>query len=157
MLPRPVREAEERANRIHQEVYGNTAPAAPAPTPDEPDPAVIAREPAAPAPTPEPTPAPAPAVDTWEEKYRVLEGKYRAEVPRLSRDLREATAAIQELREQLAVVSAAPAPVPAAIEGMTPEQVVEQFGEDFAKAVGAVAERIAQGKVEACAASSSRS
>lgn len=146
MLPRPVREAEERANRIHSELYGNTGmPPAPAQEPDQ-EPVVIAREPAAPAP-PVPTPAPAPAVDTWETKYRVLEGKYNAEVPRMARDLRELQATIQELRDQLAAPTPA-APVPS-VEGMTPEQVVEQFGEDFAKAVGSVAERIAQRNSEA--------
>lgn len=39
--------------------------------------------------------------EDWEQKYRVLQGKYNAEVPRISEDLRRAHERIQTLEQQL--------------------------------------------------------
>lgn len=145
MLPRQVQEANERANRILQEVYGNTDAPAPAPVAPEVTP-IEAREPTpAPAPQgPAPTPAPAAPADSWEVKYRVLEGKYNAEVPRFAQQLREQSAVIDTLRREVEELKAAPpAPQAVPVEGMTLAEVEDKFGEDFAKAVGAVATSIA--------------
>lgn len=141
MLPKQVQEAAERANRIHQEIYGNTEAPAPDAAPAE---VVATAEPApAPAPVAEPAPAPAPAEDaSWQRKYEVLDGKYRAEVPRMAGQIRDLNATIETLRAEIATVKVAPAPAPTPIEGMTREQVVESFGEDFAKAVAAEAARV---------------
>jgi hypothetical protein len=151
MLPKKVREQAERAEALHRQVYGNTAnDAAPgesaAPRPEQGE--VMANQAAAPTAPGQPTEfAAAPADDTWEKKYRVLEGKYNAEVPRMAAQLRE-------LRDEIEALRSAPAPAAPAVPqtelgGMTPEDVVEQFGEDFAKAVGAVAARIASQNTDA--------
>jgi gas vesicle protein len=151
MLPQKVREAAERAERIHNEVYGNTAPeATPAPAADAALAAVEPQEPAVPVQDQTPVapvaPTPAPVAPNWEEKYRVLDGKYKAEVPRMAAEIRDLKASMQMLQDQLAAQPATPAasPIP---EGMTPAEVVEQFGEDFAKAVGSIATQIAEQRV----------
>lgn len=135
-----------RADQLYQQAYGKTGegstdPQAPAPG-----------QPASPqqAATPQPQRAPvaqsaAPAVPTAEEfatlqhKYSVLEGKYRAEVPRLTQAAQAAadaaTAATRkatELQEQLAAAQNAQPLV-------TPEEVTE-FGEPLVN----LARRIAQ-------------
>lgn len=147
MLPKKVREAAERADRFYTDDAGNTAPpAAPvadvAPVIDLPNepvvPDVVDQTPPATPPVP-PTP---PAVN-WEEKYRVLNGKYQAEVPRMAQEIRELKASMQTLQETAANPPAPPQAPAIDVKGMTPAEVVEQFGEDFAKAVGAIAAQIA--------------
>ena len=133
-LNRSAQEQSDRADRIHAEVYGKTATVA-APVTSVVDPQVVAPV----VETPLESPAVLPVAENWEQKYRVLQGKYSAEVPRLAEQLRDQTERIRSL-EQKATVPVAPV---VDIGSMTPEAVVEQFGEDFAKAVGSVAERIA--------------
>jgi hypothetical protein len=76
----------------------STTPAPPEGTPEVVEPA---SEAAAPAETPSKEPAPEP----WESRYRTLQGKYDAEVPRLF-------AEINALKKQLAQPVSAPAPAP---------------------------------------------
>lgn len=78
----------------------------------------------------------APQADSWELKYKVLNGKYTAEVPRMAQELRD-------LREQLRVATTTPAPaatVDTTTSAMTPDSVTAQYGEDFTAAVNAIAE-----------------
>lgn len=129
MLPRAVREAGERADAILAQINaGNTAPPAPEDQVEEPPP--VAQQ--------ETPPVAAPASDDWEQKYRALAGKYSAEVPRYAEELRGLKAQVQELTEQLA----APPQAQVTSSKLTPAQVVEQFGEDFAEAVGAIAAQV---------------
>lgn len=138
-LPRQVREQFERSEALHQQLLGNTGQPTP-PQPEVPTPPLTPEAtPPVETPTPAvetPTPAPAPAVpavepvvDSWELKYRVLQGKYNKEVPALH-------ARIAELEK----APAAPAPAPVAASGLTPDQVTDQYGEDFTRAVAAVAQ-----------------
>lgn len=143
MLPRAVREAGERADAIlAQLAAGNTAPepqeAEPAPEPQQ--------QVTAPAVEPQPAPAPAPAVlsDDWEQKYRALAGKYSAEVPRYADEVRELKAKVNELTEKLAT----PAQPLVPTNKLSPQEVVDQFGEDFAAAVGAIAAQVADERVK---------
>lgn len=136
-LPRAVREQAERAEALHQAlVNGNTANAAPGATQatqtqtadntvsEVPAPANVP----APAPTPAVEPQPAPTDDSLELRYRVLQGKYNAEVPRLHAEIRELKATVQALQSQ------PPAP---ADDGVS--SVRERYGDEFAEAVQAVA------------------
>jgi hypothetical protein len=135
-LNKKVVEQEARANQIHQEVYGNTE--------TTPDPQVteVQAEPVETAvetaPVMEQTKVVDPNDETWEHRYKVLTGKYSAEVPRLAEEIRELKAELAAMREVKT-----PEPAELTLKSMTPEAVVEQFGEDFAAAVGAIAERIA--------------
>jgi hypothetical protein len=147
MLPTKVREQAERADALHRELYGNTEQPAPVAEGEN-------VEQVAAAPVVEQTPpvevTPPVAADSFETQYRVLKGKYDAEVPRMAEELREAKhanrdlqAQVEKLREEMTALKQQPA-APAAprideVEGMSLDDVKEQFGEEFAKAVGAVA------------------
>lgn len=101
-LPAAVQKQIDEANRIAAEIYpaakaGDTPPAPNGEAPPPPAP------PAPPAPaageTP-PPPAPLPTSD-WEQRYKVLQGKYNAEVPRLQAQIRDMQTAQQNLQSQL--------------------------------------------------------
>jgi hypothetical protein len=116
-IPRAVQEAADRAEALHKQVYEIQPDGEPQPTPTETQ---------DPAPTGDPVPdvqgltppsddtAAAPPTgelpdqqkkdDPWEQRYKVIEGKYRAEVPRLNadnRELRQQLEALQNEVEQL--------------------------------------------------------
>jgi len=142
-IPRAVREAGERAEALHQQMYGNTGEQptpeqTAAPVVDAPPPQVQDVQPVATTPQAE-APAQPSGEENWEVKYKVLNGKYSAEVPRLAEQVRE-------LKDQIKALSEKPAPEPEVVvkNKLTPEQVVEQFGEDFASAVGSLASQIAE-------------
>jgi peptidoglycan hydrolase CwlO-like protein len=121
-LPKAVQAQIDQANAIITEINKKPADLAPAPLADA-APASTPPAPAAapaPAPTPAPAAAPAPAEDSAEHKYKVLQGKYNAEVPRLQRTVHEQNDLIKELRQQqnnleglIAGMSATRAPAPA--------------------------------------------
>lgn len=128
MIPKAVQEQAARADALFEQLNArNTAVAAPAPAEPPPEPAP-------------PAPAPAPvAVDdaSWEHKYKALAGKYSAEVPRLAEELRSLKAELRDAQDKLAN----PPPPDLIVNKLTPEQVVEQFGEDFAGAVASILEQ----------------
>lgn len=139
-MPRAVREAGERADALLQAM--NTATQAaqrPPETPQAPVTPPVETPAIVPSPAPvvvETPPQPAPA-DPWELRYKVLDGKYKAEVPRFARDNAELRRENDELRAQLQTRSTTPAP-PAIAPGV--QSVTDQYGEDFAAAVAAVAQ-----------------
>lgn len=106
-IPRAVEAAAKRAEELHAQLYTQQNPQdPPAPNPEpEPDPAPQ-DPPADPAPTDpqDPLSQDPPEENPWEHKYKVMEGKYRAEVPRLAadnRDLRQKLDSLSAEMEQL--------------------------------------------------------
>jgi hypothetical protein len=106
-IPRAVREAAERAEAIHKQMYEQkpvetqTDPVEPVvPTPQDPPPleAVTPTETAVAPPTELPDPQ---KEDPWEHRYKVLEGKYRAEVPRMAADNRDLRTKLDTLSQQM--------------------------------------------------------
>ena len=77
-----------------------------------------------------------PHADEWETKYKVLQGKYNAEVPRLQTQLREFQTHIDRLQGAMTVLQRSAAPAPAAAapvkasSNVKPEEV-EEYGADF--------------------------
>ena len=133
---RNVLEQNERADRQYEEAYGKTAPVV-APVAPVADPLSVV-------PVVEPPPAVVqPTVENWEQKFRVLQGKFNAEVPVMAAKLRELTDKLRDSDARIATLAATPAPE-LDLNAMTPESVVEKFGEDFAAAVGAVAARVSE-------------
>jgi uncharacterized protein YukE len=133
-LPKAVVAATEELAALEQQLQ---APVTETPPPDgqteqvAPEPPFPEPAPAPPvASTDEPPPAPE-AEEKWEHKYRRLQGKYDAEVPRLHQQVRELQAAIQQMQHQIH------APPPAAPEKLAePERYVSDedvanYGEDF--------------------------
>lgn len=157
-LPKAVQKQIEEANRLAEQLnkqrLDGQAPQPPdgTPAPDQgaPPPAAADSQPAtAAAPAPAPTPA-----DGWEQKYKVLQGKYNAEVPRLQRTVNEQSTAIAELRQQLVATQtmlaslgqkqgAAPAaasPAPAGGGKLVKDEEVREYGEDLTDYIRRVAQ-----------------
>jgi len=80
----------------------------------------------------------------WKQKYSVLKGKYDAEVPRLSHDLREAGARITNLEDKLTELAAAPIAQPSAEPPRTEftKEEIADYGEDLLDVMGRKARAI---------------
>jgi hypothetical protein len=111
----------DAAQTLHSDLYGakETPPADP--------PAAEVVEPA-PAVTPEPTPAP--VSDPFEQKYKVLQGKFDAEVPRLHAQLKDRDTMLQQMSDRLAALEKKPEPETTA-EALVTEKDAEDFGADL--------------------------
>ena len=142
-LPKAVRAQVEKANQIAEQYYkGVQQP--PAGDPPANPPAASGEPPANP-PAANP-PAANPPQEGWEQKYKVLQGKYNAEVPRLQRQVQEQTEQLRDMRQQLtatqnllASLSAQRESAPAASTPATPpaatklvkDEEVREFGADL--------------------------
>lgn len=156
-LPKAVRAQVERSNQLATEYVNSLKggePPAGAPPAGEPPAGEPATPPAAsgaPATPPAGEPATPPASgeppkEGWEQKYRVLQGKYNAEVPRLQNQVREQHTQLQSFQSQLtatqnllASLSAQRETAPAASTPATPptatklvkDEEVKEFGADL--------------------------
>ena len=154
-LPAQVQKQVDEANRILEEINKPPADptADPAPAPAAPAAPAVSEEPI-PVVVADPAPAPAEPIDEgMEHKYKVLQGKYNAEVPKLSRDLRDSQDQVTELRQRvnntesliasMQTVQAPAAPAaPAATElPVVTEEDTRQFGPDLIDLISRVAER----------------
>lgn len=149
-LPKAVQRQVAEANRIAEELKKGNQPPAASPNQPAADPnAATANQPpaapAAPAAQP-PAAAPGQPEESWERKYRVLQGKYNAEVPRLQTQYRDLTDKYQQLQSQLVTTQAlltslnrqpAPAPAqpaaapPAQRQKLVKDEEVTSFGADL--------------------------
>lgn len=145
MLPKAIQKQVDEAEAIEKAI---TAPEALPENTEEPKVEV-----AAPAQTTEPE-AKTPVADTpdgWQTKYQVLEGKYRAEVPRLTNDLRQTQASLAELKETLAALTekakeAQPAKKEEAL--ITPKDQ-DAFGEDLVDFTKRAAKEVVREEISA--------
>lgn len=163
-LPKAVQKQVDKAAQIADEYYGRKPdgegaaapgdpPAAASPAPAASEPAASATPPASAEPAAEPTPVPTP---DWEQRYKVLQGKYNAEVPRLQGQVKELTENTRRMAEQLtatqsllATLSADRAPTPGADAGRQPEgrsqarlvkeEEIKEFGPDLIDVVRRIA------------------
>jgi hypothetical protein len=105
-IPRAVEAAEKRAEELYAQMYNqdlnpqdppadNEPTQDPEPTPQD-DQAVQAPQDSQDQAMQEP-----PKEDPWEHKYKVMEGKYRAEVPRLAADNRDLRQKIENLSAEM--------------------------------------------------------
>lgn len=105
-IPRAVEAAEKRAEELYAQMYNqdlnpqdppadNEPTPEPEPTPQD-DQAVQAQQDSQDQAMQEP-----PKEDPWEHKYKVMEGKYRAEVPRLAADNRDLRQKIENLSAEM--------------------------------------------------------
>ena len=134
-LPRAVIEAEKRAEEalaalkgLNQQPPQEAAPEAPNP-PEEPP----VEEPQAPPEEPPQQDFAAPPEDPpqakgdqalWEQKYKVLNGKYNAEVPRLLAGNKELTAKLNALQQELEALKNAPKR-----ESLVKPEEIQEYGE----------------------------
>lgn len=118
MLPSSVENQVRLANEAHQKAYG---------TPPEviPEGPVVNGEQLQEQQQPQQAEAPAQPVEDaayWKSRFDVLEGKYRAEVPRYADDLRSMRQRIQELEQAPVAQTSAP---------KISEDLKEKYGEEF--------------------------
>jgi hypothetical protein len=78
--------------------------------------------------------------ETWQQKYRTLEGKYSAEVPRLHAQLKELQAQIAEMREK---PKEPEAPKETKPQKLVTDADVEAFGSDLIEVQRKVAREVA--------------
>ena len=115
-LPRAVVEAEERANKLHEEfVKQQNQP--------EPEPQPPAVETPAPPAVQNDSPPP-PQEDSWEHRFKVLQGKYNSEVPRFASENKDLKSRLQTLEEQIDEMKNAKPP-----ELLVKPEEIEQYGE----------------------------
>ena len=135
-LPRAVLEAEEKANKLHEELLKQQQAPANGETPSDPPPS---DPPPADPPVPpqstndSPTPPASGQDDNWEHRFKVLQGKYNAEIPRLAGENKDLKAKLTELEASLESLKNKPEPL------VKPEEI-EEYGEGLID----VARRIAR-------------
>jgi hypothetical protein len=131
-LPKGVREAGERADALIkglQQEEGKTAPAPADPPAEDPSTSTVTDPTPAPEATGTPAEPQAPGSDhAWEQRYRVLQSKYDAEVPRYARELREAKGQIHDLMQQMEELKVKASEPPA--QPLDPA-AYEEYGEEF--------------------------
>lgn len=160
-LPKSVQAQIDRANEIIKQVYPEQVKDGEAVNPEDPkakeepkakeqpkDPEPVKSEVEDPAPAPaKEDPAPDDALAAAEQRYKVLQGKYNAEVPRLQQQLRDALDANRDMREQHSNLKAkvalmeekakstpaAPAKLPLS------QEEIDQFGPDLIDIIERVA------------------
>lgn len=135
-LPRAVLEAEEKANKLHEELLKQQQAPANGETPSDPPPSdpPPADPPVPPQPTNDsPTPPVSGQDDNWEHRFKVLQGKYNAEIPRLAGENKDLKAKLTELEASLESLKNKPEPL------VKPEEI-EEYGEGLID----VARRIAR-------------
>jgi len=115
-LPRAVIAAEKRADEILQEIEKQSQ------MEQMPQPPVESQDPPTPQPTVDSTPPP--QEESWEHRFKVLQGKYNAEVPRFAHENKDLKSRLQSLEEQLEdMKNAKPA------ELLVKPEEIEQYGE----------------------------
>lgn len=135
-LPRAVLEAEEKANKLHEELLKQQQAPANGEAPSDPPPS---DPPPADPPVPpqlqndSPTPPASGQDDEWEHRFKVLQGKYNAEIPRLAGENKDLKAKLTELEASLESLKNKPEPL------VKPEEI-EEYGEGLID----VARRIAR-------------
>lgn len=146
-VPRAVLEAEERANKLQEELIASKQQAA---SGEQPKPADASSEtpPANPQGQSSETPATpndsqpnsAPQQDdSWEHRFKVLQGKYNSEVPRFATENKELKAHLESLQVEVEKLKAEP-PKP-----LVSQQEVDEYGEGLID----VARRIAREELAA--------
>lgn len=143
-LPKAVRLQVDAANRLAEEMRVAREGAGPAEQPP-----VEAAPPAEAPPAPAAPAAPPAEVPDFEHRYKVLQGKYNAEVPRMQRQLQELMGRLEQQGQQLTATQgmlasfgqrgAAPAQPPAPPARLVKDEEIQTFGADLTDFIGRVA------------------
>lgn len=141
-LPQAIQRSVEAADQLVAQMNGE------APSLEDTPHQQQTQEPAPAQPVVEPVPqvtapAPAPATDPWETKFKVLKGKYDAEVPRLSQQVRELMQANQNMMAQMEEFKTSRAQ--ADVQNLVTDADKEAFGADL---IG-MTERVAKQQMQA--------
>jgi len=136
-LPAQVRKQSEAVNKLYEELNAEAADQGQkteVEVSEEPvvaEPAADSESEQAPAPKAEEQPAGDKTEETFEQRYRSLQGMYNAEVPRLHAEKRELTNRVQQLEQLIASMNAAPAKPQAPAQKLITEQDIEDYGDSI--------------------------
>jgi len=136
-VPEQVRKQTEAVQQLYADLE---APTSPENGEVAPEPVTLQEVPKADS-VPEPAPTPTPIEqgngeqeETFEQKYRTLQGMYNAEVPRLTATNQDLSNRLQSMEQLVASMNAAPAPVaepaPAPASTLTEDEISE-YGESI--------------------------
>lgn len=153
-LPKQVRAQMEEAERLERELLEAATPTPaeatePEPKPEDttdllegeplPEPEVIETE-------PEPEPVKQSDDDTWERKYKTLQGMYNADVPRLRNEVADLKTQLSTAITKLEAASQQTKADP--VERLVTDKDVEDFGGDLVDLIKRQATEIAQAEVK---------
>lgn len=144
-LPAAVKKQVDEANRLHKSTYQPEDGEQPddaglegAPPPDD---TVEPEQGAKPEPQAKP-PAPSDEEDKWETRYKVLQGKYNAEVPLLQRQKRELEERLDRLESLISDMNEQRQAAPATSEQLVTEEEMADYGPEFMDMVGRMARQV---------------
>lgn len=141
--PRAVQEAEDRANRLQEELIANKQQAASGQTPpDDATKAASETPPAEVTPPAQATETPATVngsqsqqpTEDWEHRFKVLQGKYNSEVPRFATENKDLKSRLEQLESEMVQLKATPP------EPLVKQEEIDEYGEGLID----VARRIAR-------------
>ena len=151
-LPKQVQAQAEEADRLEQELLAAVNPTPEDTTPTEPaltEPEVnLEGEPLEEPQVTEPEPEPVKAVEdeTWERKYKTLQGMYNADVPRLRSEVSELKSQLETAIAKLESASTKE-PEPTKSQRLVTDQDVEDFGSDLVDLIKRQATEVAQDRI----------
>lgn len=149
-MPRQVEQDIKDIEEMEKQLAAQSEPAPAEPAATAPEAQVPETQPQA-APT-QPEVKPEDDVETWKQKYRTLDGMYKADVPRLHQQVKQLTAQVSDLTQKLEQKAAEPAP---AAPKLVTDQDVETFGQDLIDLQRRIAQEVGatfQGKLDALSA-----
>ena len=82
--------------------------------------------------------------DTWEQKYKTLQGMYNAEVPRLKAENRELTSRVSQMEQLLGTLNNQPAAQPESTDPLITDKDVQEYGDSIDVMRRAAREEVAQ-------------
>ena len=136
-LPKSIQAQVEQAEATLASYAAPVTAQPEAPVPIE----VTANPPVEPAPAPEPPPVPAPPTEeSWEHKFRSLQGLFNKNVPELQGQVKDLTRRLEQALGALEAAKAAPTPQEPATQTVDPRDA-ENFGADLVDMVHRIAER----------------
>lgn len=130
--PSQLQRQVEEIERIEKAIADAKAPpAAPDPeTPPETPAEPVGQAPSEPTPVP-PTPPAPPTDDQWRHRYLTLEGKYKAEVPRLHQQVKDLSAQLAEAIAKIETVTTRTPEPPKARTPLVTDKDAETYGSDL--------------------------
>lgn len=82
--------------------------------------------------------------DTWEQKYKTLQGMYNAEVPRMKAENRELTSRVSQMEQLLSTLNNQPVAQPESTDPLITDKDVQEYGDSIDVMRRAAREEVAQ-------------
>jgi hypothetical protein len=82
--------------------------------------------------------------DTWEQKYKTLQGMYNKDVPRLNATNRELTSRVSQLEQLLSQISSQPAQAPVQSDPLITDADMQEYGDSIDVMRRAAREEVSQ-------------